>query len=43
MPNLLIINARVIDPASGFDQHADVAVADGIIAAIGKGDRKSVV
>jgi dihydroorotase len=26
---------RVVDPASGFDNHADVAVADGRIAAVG--------
>lgn len=37
MPNLLIVNGRVIDPASGFDGVADVAIADGIIAAVGKG------
>lgn len=35
MPSVLIINGRVIDPASGLDQVADVAIADGIIAAVG--------
>jgi dihydroorotase len=34
MPSLLIVGGRVIDPASGFDQPADVAIADGKIAAI---------
>jgi dihydroorotase len=33
---LLIQNGRVIDPASGFDQLADVAVKDGHIVAIAK-------
>ncbi len=37
MSNLLIINGRVIDPASGLDQHADIAITNGLIAAIGKG------
>ena len=32
---LLIQNGRVIDPASGFDQTADVAIAAGRIVAIG--------
>ena len=32
--NILIQNGRVIDPASGFDHTADVAVADGHIVAI---------
>ena len=32
---LLIKNGRVIDPASGFDAEADVAIADGRIAALG--------
>jgi dihydroorotase len=41
MSNLLIVNGRVIDPAGGMDQVADVAIADGIVAAVGKGlDRK---
>src|SRR5262245_52444487 len=34
MPSLLIVGGRVIDPASGMDQPADVAIADGKIAAI---------
>ncbi|HWJ75129.1 MAG TPA: amidohydrolase/deacetylase family metallohydrolase [Kaistia sp.] len=33
--SLLIRNGRVIDPASGFDQQADLAIADGKIVAIG--------
>jgi len=33
---LLIQNGRVIDPASGFDQMADVAIAAGRIVAIGQ-------
>jgi dihydroorotase len=37
MSNLLIVNGRVIDPASGRDEVADVAIADGIVAAVGKG------
>ncbi len=37
MSNILIVNGRVIDPASDLDQVADVAVADGIVAAIGRG------
>jgi dihydroorotase len=32
--NILIQNGRVMDPASGFDQIADVAVADGHVLAI---------
>ncbi len=32
---ILIQNGRVIDPASGFDQNADVAIAAGRIVAIG--------
>jgi len=32
--NILIQNGRVIDPASGFDHTADVAVSDGHIVAI---------
>jgi dihydroorotase len=39
--NILIQNGRVIDPASGFDHTADVAVADGHIVAIVKTDAKS--
>ena len=34
--NILIQNGRVIDPASGFDHVADVAVADGHIVSITK-------
>jgi dihydroorotase len=34
MPSLLIVGGRVIDPASGMDQPADVAIADGKVAAI---------
>jgi len=33
---LLIQNGRVIDPASGFDQTADVAIAAGRIVAVGQ-------
>ena len=33
---ILIQNGRVIDPASGFDQKADVAIAAGRIVAIGQ-------
>ncbi len=33
---ILIQNGRVIDPASGFDQNADVAIAAGRIVAIGQ-------
>lgn len=32
--NILITNGRVIDPASGFDEKADVAIADGKIVAL---------
>jgi dihydroorotase len=32
---LVIKNGRVIDPAAGFDQVADVAIADGIIRQVG--------
>ena len=35
---ILIKGGRVIDPASGFDQVCDVALADGCIAAIGTVD-----
>ncbi len=38
--NILIQNGRVIDPASGFDHTADVAVADGRIVAIVKAGEK---
>lgn len=37
MSNLLIVNGRVIDPASDFDAIADIAIADGIVAAVGPG------
>lgn len=33
--NILITNGRVIDPASGLDRQADIAIADGKVAAIG--------
>ena len=32
--NILIQSGRVIDPASGFDEKADVALANGVVAAI---------
>ena len=32
--NILIKNGRVIDPASGFDEQADIAIAGGRIAAL---------
>lgn len=35
MQSLLLARGRVIDPASGFDSVADVAIRDGKIAAIG--------
>lgn len=35
MSNLLITGGRVIDPASGLDQVADVAISDGLVAAVG--------
>ncbi|MBC7833706.1 MAG: dihydroorotase [Phycisphaerales bacterium] len=35
MPSLLITGGRVIDPASGLDKPADIAIADGIVVAIG--------
>ncbi|MBM4108982.1 MAG: dihydroorotase [Phycisphaerae bacterium] len=34
MPNILIRGGRVIDPASGADRVADVALADGKVAAV---------
>jgi dihydroorotase len=37
---LLIQNGRVIDPASGFDHTADIAVQDGRIVAIAKAGEK---
>lgn len=36
MASLLITNARVIDPVSSFDKVADIAIADGIVAAVGE-------
>ncbi|MGH7131239.1 MAG: dihydroorotase [Phycisphaerales bacterium] len=36
MPRLLITGGRVIDPASGLNKDADIAVIDGRIAEIGK-------
>lgn len=36
MPSLLITNARVIDPAASLDKVADLAISDGIVAAIGQ-------
>ena len=36
MAELIVQGGRVIDPASGFDQTADVLIADGIIAEIGR-------
>ena len=37
MSNLLLAGGRVIDPASGFDQTADVLLQNGKVAAIGAG------
>ena len=37
MPQLLIRNGRVIDPASATDKPADVLIQDGAIAAVGAG------
>ncbi|MBX3375613.1 MAG: dihydroorotase [Phycisphaeraceae bacterium] len=36
MGNVLISGGRVLDPASGLDKEADVAIRDGRIAAIGR-------
>lgn len=33
--NTLITNGRVIDPASGLDQHGDIAIGGGKIVSIG--------
>ncbi len=41
MAALLIQGGRVIDPASGLDRSADVAVEDGLIVAIGPGLSRS--
>lgn len=35
MSTLLLVHGRVIDPASGLDAVADVAIADGVIRALG--------
>src|SRR5690242_3326258 len=37
MPTLLIAGGRIIDPSTGADTPADLAIADGRIAAIGPG------
>ena len=37
MTSLLITGGRVVDPASGRDEICDIAVQDGVIAAIGTG------
>lgn len=34
--NIRIINGRVVDPASGLDREADVAIAGGVVRAIGQ-------
>ncbi len=36
MPDLLIQGGRIVDPASGFDQTADLLISDGVVAAIGR-------
>ncbi len=36
MTSLRVANGRVIDPASGFDRVADVAIRDGVVLAIGE-------
>ncbi|HVU63891.1 MAG TPA: dihydroorotase [Phycisphaerales bacterium] len=41
MSTLLITSGRVIDPASGVDREADVAIADGLVAAVGEGLARS--
>ncbi len=41
MSSLLIAGGRVIDPTSGLDRTADVAIADGIVAAVGPGLERS--
>src|SRR5437868_12303458 len=33
--NILIVNGRVVDPASNLDRQADIAIADGVVQAIG--------
>ncbi|USN98310.1 MAG: dihydroorotase [Phycisphaeraceae bacterium] len=42
MPTTLITNARVIDPASGRDETADVAIRDGLVAEIGRDLDRSI-
>ena len=37
MSTLSIINARIIDPASGFDDFGTVLIEDGLITAFGAG------
>jgi len=37
---LLIKNGRIIDPANGIDQVCDLLISDGVIAQIGKIDKK---
>ncbi|MBY0308515.1 MAG: amidohydrolase family protein, partial [Phycisphaerales bacterium] len=37
MSKLLIVGGRVLDPSSGLDMAADVAVDVGVVAAIGPG------
>ena len=43
MLDLLIINGHVIDPANGVHQQADVAVADGKIAGVGRVTEEAVM
>src|SRR5438477_4969902 len=40
--NLLITNARVIDPSQDFDAKADVMIENGVIAEVGKKIRAAV-
>ena len=37
--NIVVRNGRLIDPASGRDQQADVAIASGRIVSIGRVSR----
>lgn len=37
VPSILITGGRVIDPASSLDRAADVAIADGVVKAVGPG------
>ncbi len=41
MPSLLVTNARLIDPSSGIDRTGDLAIADGLVAAIGTSLQRS--